>query len=398
MEPQPEQNDAILIPPTESTELRKRGSRDWEELLRVLERIPFISGLGRDIATLRRLVYQRRPPRILAIGAPGSGRSQLLGALLGVHCPVQDAQGWQRLEAAGHRLQWLELDVPPPPTADAPKPVDPEPTVHAFRDAIAKDLPDAVLLLATPSEVEEGLGMHLDVLNQCLGSLPVEGPDKAPVKPVVLPVMTQVDTLPPEQAAAPFPDEKRFRIQALQKRFARQLEEANLGRLRVHSISTPTNAERRLGIEPWNLEALLSALADAMPEAAKIETVRSFQVNEAIIEEVALEVVRAFSRLSTTVALSPVPLSDLAILMPLQTTMVSSIAYLAGRRWERRTFAEAVASLGIVGSAGLGFRWGAQQLLKVLPGSGMIISGGIAGTGTLALGRAAMRYYLGSAT
>jgi uncharacterized protein (DUF697 family) len=49
----------------------------------------------------------------------------------------------------------------------------------------------------------------------------------------------------------------------------------------------------------------------------------------------------------------------------------------------------------VVGGAGLGLRWTAQQLVKLVPGAGSIVSASIAGAGTTALGKSAMTYFLG---
>ena len=44
--------------------------------------------------------------------------------------------------------------------------------------------------------------------------------------------------------------------------------------------------------------------------------------------------------------------------------------------------------------AGLGLRWGAQQLVKLVPGAGSIVGAGVASAGTLAIGRSAMAYFI----
>ncbi len=79
--------------------------------MKVLDRVPFVSGLKRDIAKLNRLVYQRRPPRLLAVGTPQCGRSQLLNALLGGPVLSVDparvhpgAPGWHPLQGRGKHV------------------------------------------------------------------------------------------------------------------------------------------------------------------------------------------------------------------------------------------------------------------------------------------------------
>jgi len=90
----------------------------------------------------------------------------------------------------------------------------------------------------------------------------------------------------------------------------------------------------------------------------------------------------------------PVPFADAFFLLPMQAAMVTGIAYLSGRPWNRRAAAEWLASVGVVGGAGLGLRWSAQQLVKLVPGAGSIVGAGVAGAGTLAIGRSAIAYFV----
>ncbi|MEM9067279.1 MAG: hypothetical protein AAGE52_02195 [Myxococcota bacterium] len=349
----------------------------WEELLKVVDRIPFVSGLKRDVARLGRLVVRRRAPRIAVLGAQGSGRSQLANALLGVPVlavgpPTQGSstQGrWVEIDAGGRRLDWLELDVGPK-TEDA---------FHA-----AGRTPDLLVLVVTPEEVEQGLGLHLEAATALRSA--------QPDLPLVS-VLTQIDTLEPSTAAAPYPTEKEIAVDAARKGLAQQLREASLPKTHF-AIATSSPSEQRLAIEPVGIEALAEALAAALPEAARVEGARALVDARKARRRVGTDVVRSCSSLAVTVAITPLPLSDIAVLAPLQGMMVTTLAYLSGRGWDTKTAGEWIASVGVVGSAGLGLRWGAQQIVKLVPGMGSIASAGIAGAGTLALGRSALRYFL----
>ena len=361
---------------------RKDGSDALEELLKVLERVPFVGVLKRDAAVVRELLVQRRPVRVLAFGSAKSGRTRLLGGLMerSVASEWIAPGSWSRLNLHGRRLDWLELD------ADAAAP-------DALRKAWKEQPPDVVVLAVRPDEVEAGLGAVLEPLLNCQAELE-RGGDKKRDALTVLPVLTMIDGLPPESAAWPFPEEKRSRIQITSQRLAKQLKEARLRHERIFEVCTPSAAERRLGIDGAGLHELAVAIAEAAPADARVEAARVFPAARASRRRLADELVRSFSTLSITVALMPVPLSDVAIIAPLQAAMVMSVAYLSGRPWDAKSVTEVIASLGMVSGAGLGLRWGAQQLLKLVPGGGMFISGSIAGAGTLALGRSAIAYYL----
>ena len=107
---------------------------------------------------------------------------------------------------------------------------------------------------------------------------------------------------------------------------------------------------------------------------AALMTALSATVGIGNIVGVAAAITRASSTLAVTVAVAPIPLSDLALLAPLQAVLVTSIAYLSGRRWDRKTAVEWIGGVGVVGAAGFGLRWGAQQAVKVLPGLGSVVS------------------------
>ena len=44
-----------------------------KQLLRLVDRMPLVGGLKRDVVSLQRTVYERRAPRLLAIGPEGVG-------------------------------------------------------------------------------------------------------------------------------------------------------------------------------------------------------------------------------------------------------------------------------------------------------------------------------------
>ena len=80
----------------------------------------------------------------------------------------------------------------------------------------------------------------------------------------------------------------------------------------------------------------------------------------------------------------------------LQAMMVSSLAYLSGRAWDRKTIAQWLGSLGVVGGLGVGLRFTARTVAKLVPGAGSVVSAGIAGAGTTAMGQSAIKYFLRS--
>lgn len=352
------------------------SSSSLADILAVLERVPFLGGLKRDAGALRRVVYLRRVPRVLVVAPRGAGKTSLLNTLLGRPALPLDAAlshgAWIGVDAAGAKVDWLELD-----------PLDPG-APRAMRLALDERAVDVVLFLADPTQVEAGLGDALDGFKRSLATLELRE------RPTILAALTKSDRA--AKGPGGFGDAQRITIDLLRQRLERQLGEAGIQPADVFAVSREPAAEDE---PPYGARELSEAIVAAMPDEAIIECARAFHLAREGRERVAQRVVQASGTLAVTVAITPVPLSDMAIIAPLQAMMVTAVAYISGRPWDLRTAAEWATGLGVVGGAGLGLRWSAQQLVKLVPGAGSIVSATIAGAGTAALGKSAMAYFLG---
>ena len=81
----------------------------------------------------------------------------------------------------------------------------------------------------------------------------------------------------------------------------------------------------------YNLDVLGEQLLDLLPESARLEAVRTFEVSREARRKVARAVVNSCTALALTIGLAPVPFADAFILLPLQAGMVTGIAYVSGR-------------------------------------------------------------------
>ena len=134
-------------------------------------------------------------------------------------------------------------------------------------------------------------------------------------------------------------------------------------------------------------------LCDFLPEDAQLELARFLHARGAQAR-LAGTVLKSFGAVAGVIGMQPIPLADFPILLSLQMFMVSLIIYTSGREFSMRLAGEFAASLGIGFGAGLVFRETARAAVKILPVWGHMISGGVAGAGTYALGRAAIAYYI----
>jgi uncharacterized protein (DUF697 family) len=348
-----------------------------DELNKILNRLPVISNVRRESSQLRDLLYERRSPRVLAMGPDVEALEAIFQRLVDAERRGAPKRGsavasagvrpWSRRPCLGGEVVWLALGTGDP---DAPT---------AFREAFDRIQPDVVLLAAPAGEVAKGADAIAHAVQACYERL-----HGGEARPRVLPVALLLG-----------PSAERKAEDDLEAERARQALGQALGR-----ASLPAEPASIVSLDPFEpaeragIEALSGALVELLPGPARVTGCRVLVHAHEARRTVASNVVQSCAALAITVAVTPIPLSDLAVIAPLQVAMVSALAYIGGRTWDRRTAIEWISSVGLVGGAGFGLRWGAQQLFKLVPGAGNVISAGIAGSGTAALGQAAMAYFV----
>ncbi len=365
---------------------------ELDDLFRIVDRLPFLGSLKRDLAQLRRLLYDRRTPRVLVIGARSSGRTSLANALLRLPAiPLGEsdaarADAWIRIDASGRHLDWIEVESGL---------LDDE-RLAAVRRAVDESAPDLVLVVVRADAVADDAARAIETLTQ----IQALSDDGKTARAKVLGVVSQVDRIAQPEASET--GTLRFRTEDLGKIDAATLALKNLlevGRKEKLRRPVPVLAggESAPDGSPalrWNVEEVADAVHEALPDEAKVESVRALAVAVAIRRELARTIVNHCAAAAVTIGLMPIPFSDAILLLPLQGVMVSAIAYLAGQPWDGRAAFEWLGSVGVMGGAALGLRWGAQQLVKLIPGAGTLVSGSVAGAGTLAIGRSAIAYFV----
>ena len=148
----------------------------------------------------------------------------------------------------------------------------------------------------------------------------------------------------------------------------------------------------------YNIDELKDILEEAIIDfEAKMGLRMAARLNE-VVMKMSKHLNNIFAGISATIALTPIPVSDIYILLIVQALLVSLIASLSGRDLSLDSAKEFILSLGGVAGAGYVFRLVAQQATKFLniffPGSGSAVSSGIAAIGTKAIGKAAIAYYI----
>lgn len=91
--------------------------------------------------------------------------------------------------------------------------------------------------------------------------------------------------------------------------------------------------------------------------------------------------------IAVVIGATPLPFADAAVLLPLQSLMLTAIAYVSGGgRWDRPGGERLARTLGLNVGAALGMRELVRAVLKVVPGVGGPLSGAVAGRAPGCLG------------
>jgi uncharacterized protein (DUF697 family) len=364
--------------PTPPSDRPTEDFADLEDWMRVVDRLPFIGNLKRDLTTLRKLLYDRRAPRIAVLRGPeDDGTEEIanallaataLGSLAGVAAATPGE--WMFVDAHGRRLDWLELVV-----------VDP--WELAAEPALEIQQPDLIVVVRHVEHVD-GLAPFVRAARRLQKELTrtVQGKTR---KPELLVLLTGVNALAEDGGVADSPEAQaklRDVLGAAKKVMAAErLDEDAV-------VGLDARAPR------YGVVAAANAIVGRLPEAAKMEAARGLEIGPETRRNVARDLVNAASSVAITVGLAPVPFADAFVLLPLQTAMVTGVAYLSGRAADWKVAGEYLGTLGVAGASGMGLRMGARQLIKLVPGAGSLIGASVAGAGTLAIGRGAIAYFI----
>jgi predicted GTPase len=331
------------------------------------------------------------------LGRRGSGKSSLANALLGQPMlpvgAVEDttpAPAWIDLAVQGRRVRWLDT----PGLRAGAKPERREQVERALR----AERPDVLLWLFKATQVDAGVDEDLAELVALRAA--VTNLDGA--VPVVV-VMTKVDELPPAERRAPPYDadpDKRASIERARDALRGHVKRALGAELPVVAVCTWQRfADGAAATDwRWNLDALAMEVHQALPVSAQIEAARAFERARTVRRKVAMRLVGTATSVSFVVGATPLPVADLALLIPLQSSMLTGIVYASGRSLGPRAVTEWLAVLGATVGAGVGLREAVRAALKLVPGVGATLSGAVAATGTWALGVAAVRYFIDGAS
>jgi len=158
----------------------------------------------------------------------------------------------------------------------------------------------------------------------------------------------------------------------------------------LSEINPPLPSHSASSIQHNEWQALLCA---SLPLEAQLEFARLLSAKRAQAY-IASTLLKSFGAVSGAVGMQPIPVADMPLLFSIQATMVALIIHTSGRPASLKLASEFLAALGVSAGAGFLFRETARALLRFIPIWGNAVSGIIAGTGTYAIGRAAIAYFI----
>ena len=106
-------------------------------------------------------------------------------------------------------------------------------------------------------------------------------------------------------------------------------------------------------------------------------------------EEAANQEIAASAQQNAMIGLMPVPGADMPLMTANQVKMVMRLAAIHDQPMTYDRLKEVLAVVG----GGLALRTAARQIVKLIPGPGWLIGGGLGFAGTLAMGKAALEYF-----
>ncbi len=380
----------------------------------------------KDLKKLMEGIDSHRPPRIFLIGRTGVGKSSLINALCGTY--VANVSDTKSCTDSAHIYVCKDNDRVLMEILDTRGIAESEcldNTISAEEmliNQINEFSPDVAILMLNCT--------HRDDVNSDVEFLKKISKIYAEINKLRLPIVVVVnkcDEMAPTRFKSPaeYPEIKIKKIEEVVRYYKGVIVKNGLKIDNIIAVSSLIDWQTPDGIEVdvesienlpkydidnlqiafdgrYRIEELLDILEEAILDFDAQMGLRMASRLKEVVDRLAKQLNRTFSGLSATVALTPIPVSDIYILLIIQSILVLLIASLSGRDISLEAAKEFILSMGGIAGAGYVFRLVSQQASKFLnvvwPGAGTAVSSGIAAAGTSAIGKAAIAYYIDDQT
>jgi Uncharacterized protein/domain associated with GTPases len=140
----------------------------------------------------------------------------------------------------------------------------------------------------------------------------------------------------------------------------------------VNSIEAKTRSGH---IAPFGLEELLEATNKCIPEAQAEAMIRAVRVGLKKKRDLAEKAVHSAAAASAAAAATPVPFSDAALLIPIQTGMIAGISSAYGMTVNKDALIPIASSIAGCVATTVAGRFAFGAILKAVPGIGSLLGG-----------------------
>ena len=365
---------------------------------------------GPALEEIKQLIEEARPPVLFLIGRSGHGKSSLINALanrkvaeVGDVKPTTGRAIPYFIPFEDRYASWSVIDTRGFFETTRPEDSEDVDSIQQLVQDIREFKPDVILHVVAAPEVRS-MQQDFELFNQIASLMKGE---LGAVPPTII-VLNKVDTLgnprdwPPEISY-----EKAGHIKAVMDYLSREVlgvhptpidrnnplkgyvfsDQSNY--IAVIPVCSYWNGQRD---DRWNILTLSEFIGEHLPRSAQLDFYQA-QRRKELLKKVSTSLIKRFSGIAAGIGAIPVPVSDIMVLVPLQTLMITVIGALSCRPLDKSTAMEFLSAAGVNIGAGFAFRTVARQLVKLLPGFGSAISGGIAYAGTYSIGKAAEAYF-----
>lgn len=182
------------------------------------------------------------------------------------------------------------------------------------------------------------------------------------------------------------------------KRFSEQVKaDLQVGDEHLQRVMSLEIEDDEGNIKPVKgVKELTKKTYDALPSALKQAFAREQKYNRYIKYEAALSIINKYGMAAGAVIASPIPFSDIALILPTQIAMISHITYIYGFEVSAENIAKLTASFAAVAVGGFAVRFVAGNLIKFIPILGVVagrtFNATVATSTTQLMGRAYLAY------